>query len=60
MCFTCFSRNDKRIFYMFFSVAVFYFLFSLLTSFCCSLSLSDYMNTKLCVHYLSFNLYEYT
>lgn len=38
MCFTCFARNYKRIFYMFFSVAVFFF--SSLTSFCCSLSLS--------------------
>lgn len=41
MCFTCFARNYKRIFYMFFSVAVF-FVYSL-TSFCCSLSLFQFI-----------------
>lgn len=57
MCFTCFARNYKRIFYMFFSVAVFFF--SSLTSFCCSLSLSVYMDTFLFALSLLLNSYGY-
>lgn len=59
MCFTCFARNYKRIFYMFFSVAVFFF--SSLTSFCCSLSLSlsVYMDTFHFALSLLLNSYGY-
>lgn len=57
MCFTCFSRNYKRIFYMFFSVAVFFF--SSLTSFCSSLSLFFSLSVYIDTFVLSLSFLEF-